>query len=343
MLVVAAQVHEDADVVEEGRHLEQQAVPDAEAVLRAQVVEQTHREGGHVPPVGPVDAVLLPERGGGGQHLAREVLDAVPLVGPDHVEEEPGPQRRLGHQHALGLGLEEQLPVDEERRHQGLDLGEGQPVGLDELLVVERHRLLAEGEEALARDVAGGAARLVADDLVGGEAGVAAEGEEVLRLAQGHLAPDVLDDVLDGAVEEPHPLLVAAVPGGEVLPHPDRAEGVGPRVDGLPPPQEGDVGAPAADLDEERVADVQGLVVLERLAHRHVGEAVLLGAVDRLHVDPGAQADAVEEGVAVDGLADGARGHGAVADDAVGVHDPAEALEGPQRRPRSWSRPAGRR
>ncbi len=154
----------------------------------------------------------------------------------------------------------------------------------------------------------------------------------MLRLAQGHLAPDVLDDVLDGAVEEPHPLLVAAVPGGEVLPHPDRAEGVGARVDGLPPPQEGDVGAPAADLDEERVADVQGLVVLERLADRHVGEAVLLRAVDRLHVDPGAQADAVDEGVAVDGLADGARGHRAVADDAVGVHDPAEALEGPQRR-----------
>ncbi len=70
----------------------------------AQVVEEAHREGGHVPRVGPVDAVLLPERGGGGQHLAREVLDPVPLVGADHVEEEAGPQRRLGHEHASRPG-----------------------------------------------------------------------------------------------------------------------------------------------------------------------------------------------------------------------------------------------
>ena len=294
--------------------------------------KSAHREGGHVPRVRRVEAVLLPERRGRGQHLAREVLDPVALVGAHHVEEQPGPQRRLGDEHPLGLGLEEQLPVDEERGHQGLDLGEGQVVGLHELLVVERHRLLAERQEPLAREVPRGEAGVVSHDLVGGEAGVAAEGEEVLRLPQRHLAADVLDDVLHGAVEEAHPLLVAAVPGGEVLPHADRPEGVGPRVDGLAPPQEGDVGAAAAHLDEERVGAVEGLVVLERLADRDVAQAVLLGAVDDLHVDPGAQAHAVEEGVAVDGLADGARRHRAVADDAVGIHDPAEALEGPQRR-----------
>ena len=253
------------------------------------------------------------------------------LVGPHHVEEQPRPQRRLGDEHLLGLGLEEQLPVDEEGGNERLDLGEGQAVGLHELLVVERHRLLAEGEEPLAREVPRGEAGVVAHDLVGGEAGVPAEGEEVLRLAQGHLAADVLDDVLHGAVEEAHALLVAAVPGGQVLPHADRPEGVGPGVDGLAAAQEGDVGAAAADLDEERVPAREGLVVLERLADRDVAQAVLLGAVDDLHVDPGAQAHAVEEGVAVDGLPHRARGDRAVADDAVGVHDPAEALQGPQR------------
>ncbi len=132
-------------------------------------------------------------------------------------------------------------------------------------------------------------------------------------------------------VEEADPLLVAAVPGGQVLPHADRPEGVGPGVDGLAAAQEGDVGAAAAHLDEERVPARERLVVLERLADRDVAQAVLLGAVDDLHVDPGAQAHAVEEGVAVDGLAHRARGDRPVPDDAVGVHDPAEPLEGPQR------------
>jgi hypothetical protein len=205
-------------------------------------------------------------------------------------------------------------------------------IGLHQLLVVERHRLLAEGQEALAWDPSGGEPRVLAHDLVGGEARVAAQGEEVPRLPQRHLPPDVLDDVLDGPLEEANPLLVAAVPGREVLAHADRAEGVGSRVDRLAPPQEGDVGAAPAHLDEESVGGVEGLVVLERLADRDVGQAVLLRAVDHLHVDTGAQAHAVEEGVAVGGLADGARRDRAVADDGVGVHDPAEALEGPERR-----------
>ncbi len=154
----------------------------------------------------------------------------------------------------------------------------------------------------------------------------------MLRLPQRHLAADVLDDVLHGAVEEPHPLVVAAVPGGEVLAHADRAERVGAGVDGLAAAQEREVGAAPAHLDEEGVPAREGLVLPERLAHRDVAEAVLLGAVDDLDVDAGAQAHPVEEGVAVDGLAHGARGHRAVADDAVGVHDPAEALQGPQGR-----------
>jgi CHAD domain-containing protein len=332
VLVVAAEVHEDSNVVEESPHLQEQAVPGPEAVLGAQGVEEPRGERGHVCRVASVVAVLLPERGGGGQHLAGEVLDPVSLVGPDHVEEEPGTQRRIGDEHLFGLGLEEQLPVDEERRHEGLDLGEGQAVGLHQLLVVEGHRLLAEGEEALAREVPRAEAGVVPHDLIGDEARVPAEGEEVLRLPQRHLAADVLDDVLHGALKEPHPLVVAAVPRGEVLAHADRAEGVGAGVDGLAPAQEREVGAAPSHLDEEGVPAREGLVLLESLAHRDVGEAVLLGAVDRLDVDARAQAHAVEEGVAVDRLAHRARRHRAVADDAVGVHDPAEALQGPQGR-----------
>ena len=132
--------------------------------------------------------------------------------------------------------------------------------------------------------------------------------------------------------QEAHPLLVAAVPGREALAHADGAERVGPGVDRLARAQERDVGAAAAHLDEQGVAGDEGLVIAQRLADGDVGQPVLLGAVDHLDVDPRAQAHAVEEGVAVDRLAHGARGHGAVAHDTVGVHDPAEALEGPERR-----------
>ena len=103
--------------------------------------------------------------------------------------------------------------------------------------------------------------RVVSGDLVGGEARVAARRQEVARLAQRKLAPDVLHDVAHGAVEEPRPLLVAAVPGREVLAHAHRAERVGPRVDGLAAAQEGEVGAAAAHLDEQRVALGHRLVV----------------------------------------------------------------------------------
>ena len=57
----------------------------------------------------------------------------------------------------------------------------------------------------------------------------------------------------------------------------------------LPPPTSTRSASPVA----------QRLVLAQRLAHRHVGEPVLFGAVDDLDVDSRAQAHAVQEGVAV--------------------------------------------
>ncbi len=76
-------------------------------------------------------------------------------------------------------------------------------------------------------------------------------------------------------------------------------EGVGARVDRLSLAQEGDVGAAASHLDENGVGGSEGLVVAQRLADGHVGEAVLLGAVDDLDVDAGAQAHPIEERLAI--------------------------------------------
>jgi hypothetical protein len=70
--------------------------------------------------------------------------------------------------------------------------------------------------------------------------------------------------------------------------------GIGAGVNGLALAQEGDVRAAAADLDEEGVAVLQGRMLGQPLAHRQVGEAVLLGAVDDLDLEARAQAHAVQ-------------------------------------------------
>ncbi len=194
----------------------------------------------------------------------------------------------------------------------------------DPLLAEGEERVLGHGEEAPLRHVP-------PRHLRGRETHVASEGDEVPGLAQWHLPPDVVHHVLDVPAQEAHALLVAPVPGGEVLAHADGAEGVGAGVDGLALAEERDVRAPPAHLHEERVPRGESLVVAQHLAHGHVGEPVLLGAVDDLDVDPGAQPHPVQEGVAVQGLAHRAGGDRAVADHPVGVHDPPEPFQGLER------------
>ena len=77
VLVVGAETHEDADVVQQRGHLEQEAVAHVEAVLVPQFVEQPRGEAGDVPRVPASYRYLLAERLGAGQHLLAEVREAV--------------------------------------------------------------------------------------------------------------------------------------------------------------------------------------------------------------------------------------------------------------------------
>ena len=108
------------------------------------------------------------------------------------------------------------------------------------------------------------------------------------RFPQRHVALDVLDDVVNVPPQEPDPPLLGPLPSGEALAHADRSQRVGARENRLARAQEGDVRAASPDLDEGRVAGPQHLVVAEDAADRHVGQAVLLGAIDDLGLDPGA-------------------------------------------------------
>jgi len=49
---------------------------------------------------------------------------------------------------------------------------------------------------------------------------------------------------------------------------------------------------------------------LERLTHRHVGQAVLLGSIDHLDLEAGTHAHAIQEGLTVLRLAHGAGRNG---------------------------------
>ena len=134
-------------------------------------------------------------------------------------------------------------------------------VAFHEIFDVVPHRLLAEGEEGVLGERRGATARSLSEDPGRCEAHVAAQGDEPPGLPQRHLVADVPDHVMHVPAQEPDALLVAAVPRGEALAHPDRAEGVGARPDRLPTPQEGDVGAAATDLGEDGVDGEELLMV----------------------------------------------------------------------------------
>ena len=264
MLVVAADVHVVADVVEQGRHLQQQAVAIGQAVLGRAAGRTGARRAR--PPCG---------RGGRRSGTSRRGRLALARTWrrrssmpcgrrlADEVEEQADAQRGVGHGHLLGDRLQQQLAVGQERGHQRLRLRLGQPVALDDLLDVvgRRSRRRSAMKASRVDDGHAGLRRVVAEDPRGGEAHVAAQGDEVRGLAQRHLAPDVVHHVVDVAHQQPRPLLVAALPRGQALAHADGAQGIGPGVDRLPLAQERDVRAAAAHLDQQRVADVEGGMV----------------------------------------------------------------------------------
>jgi hypothetical protein len=99
-------------------------------------------------------------------------------------------------------------------------------------------------------------------------------------LRQRHLSLDVLDDVVDVPPQQLDPPVVRPAPRGEGLAHPDRAERVDAGEDRLAVAQEGDVGAAASDLHEERPPPPEHLVVPQRLADGEIVETVLFRSVD---------------------------------------------------------------
>ena len=123
VLVVGAQVHVDADVVQQRRHLEQQPLVVPEPQLVAQLVEQPGGETGYLLGVGRVVAVALSQRLSGGHHLLAERLGSRAAISAHHVEQQPAPQGRVGHDDAARPGVREQLPIGNQRGDERLGVG----------------------------------------------------------------------------------------------------------------------------------------------------------------------------------------------------------------------------
>ena len=204
MLVVPANVHEDADVVEECRDLEEQTVPLTQPVFGAQLVEQPHSQGAHVLRMARIEAVALAEAGGTRHDLGAEIL-ALAFARADEIEQQPRAQRRFGNENVRGLGLGEEFPVREQRRHEGLGLGQGQVAPIDQCLHVLGGELIDERQERLAGHAVERLVPGLRFEQVGGrEPCVAAQGDEVGDLAQGQRPANVLDDVVDMSTQQPH-------------------------------------------------------------------------------------------------------------------------------------------
>ena len=108
VLVMRPDADEHADIVEQGRDLQPEAVAASERVLGGEVIEEARRQVGHGPRMRRVVAVLLPERLGAGQHLGAEVGQHRLGRGAGHGHEQPGSQRDVGHQQPRRSRLEHQ-------------------------------------------------------------------------------------------------------------------------------------------------------------------------------------------------------------------------------------------
>jgi hypothetical protein len=75
VFVMGAQAHIDADVVQQRRDLQEQALTLAKAMLFGELIEQPGGERRHVVPVVSVPAIPLPQGLRTGQDLPLEVFD----------------------------------------------------------------------------------------------------------------------------------------------------------------------------------------------------------------------------------------------------------------------------
>ena len=181
---MAAEVHVVADVVQQRRHLQQERGARSARPCSARSSSKRRTAScGHLAGVGRVLAVLLAQRGRAGQHLAAEVLDALRRPPPATMSSSrPARSEASGTVTSSAAGLQQQLAVGEQRGHQRLRLRLRRG-GTARRAARRRRRPIwsQKRHERLARDHGQAVVRRpVAEDLRGGEAHVAAQGDEVL-------------------------------------------------------------------------------------------------------------------------------------------------------------------
>lgn len=325
VFVVAGGGDEGADFVEPAGDFEEDAVSGAEAVFGGEGVEDLEGEGGDFAAVVFVDAVFASELEGGVEHLGDVARGPGVFLG-DFLEE------AVAHGEAADV---EGFAADVfgeaggcvEGGGEGFGFGEGEVVGFDGVFDGGADEFIGDAFPVFEGDGLRCGAVPFGVDAHGGEAGVAAEDDEVLgaffeggaELVEGvgdFLVEDIADEGEGGAllVEE-----VAEAEGAE-------AEDAG--VDDGFAGEGEEFGAAAADFDEEGVVGAFAAAA-EEGEDAEVGEAGGFGVVDDFDFDAGGEGEAVDEGIAVGGLLDGGGGDGAdvIGGDAVFAHDLLEAFE----------------
>ena len=147
VLVVSAEAHEDADIVQEGRHPEQQPVALFQRVLGGELVEELRGQPRHAARMRFVVAVPHAQHGCAVEHMGREVGQAGAFRGERELGQQSGPQGHVWHDHDVGGRRQDQMAVHEHRGHERFRLDRREPEPLDERCVVALLDLFAEREK----------------------------------------------------------------------------------------------------------------------------------------------------------------------------------------------------
>ena len=254
VLVMAAIAHVTAHLVQQPRHVQQEPVPRAQAVVGANLVEQPQGHVGHRLGMTEIDVILPGDRHRRVDHAGGQRPVFFPRDPVGKLQQQPVAHRHARNDDVLGLGQAEQVLVDQQGRIDGLGLGKGDAEALGQVL---RRPMLATRDqlvELLRIDAVqvGRIGRLA--DLADGEAGVAADRDERFDVVQRHRILQRSQHGGNLVTKDLGHLLGRVLVVGQHLVQPHGTQPQALRSDDLPVAEQGQQRAAAADVGDERLA-----------------------------------------------------------------------------------------
>ena len=134
VLVMAAIAHVAAHLVQQPRHVQQEPVPRAQAVVGEHLVEQPQGHVGHRLRMRQIDVIFLRDRRCRVDHARRQRPVLFPRDPVGKLQQQPVAHRHVRDDDLRGLRQAEQVLIDQQGRIDGLGLGKRNAEPLGQLL-----------------------------------------------------------------------------------------------------------------------------------------------------------------------------------------------------------------